>query len=161
LIAELDAADAVVIGTPMHNYTLPSTLKAWIDHVVRVRRSFAITPDGKVGSAVTGRCMWAWSRAGAFRRHGRPAGFPHALPEGGLGHHRLHDLRFTAWKAWPPEAAVRAERERIAVVLDGDFSRAERGFPEGRSGYAHPDFLKKSLENQNRIPRSVPADARR
>jgi FMN-dependent NADH-azoreductase len=66
LIAELDAADAVVIGTPMHNYTLPSTLKAWIDHVVRVRRSFAITPDGKVGCCVTGRCMWAWSRAGAL-----------------------------------------------------------------------------------------------
>jgi hypothetical protein len=47
---------------------------------------------------------------------------------------------------------VRAERERIAVVLDGDFSRAERGFPEGRSGYAHPDFLKKSLEKPKPHP---------
>jgi FMN-dependent NADH-azoreductase len=49
LIRELEAADCVVIATPMHNYTVPSSLKAWIDHVVRVRRSFAITPDGKLG----------------------------------------------------------------------------------------------------------------
>ncbi|RDU96129.1 FMN-dependent NADH-azoreductase [Trinickia dinghuensis] len=49
LIAELDAADVVVIGTPMHNYTAPSSLKAWIDYVVRVGRTFNVTPQGKVG----------------------------------------------------------------------------------------------------------------
>lgn len=50
LIRDLEAADCVVIGTPMHNYTVPSGLKAWIDHVVRVRRTFQPTPQGKVGS---------------------------------------------------------------------------------------------------------------
>ena len=49
LIAELEAADVVVIGTPMNNFTVPSTLKAWIDHIVRIRRSFRSTPAGKVG----------------------------------------------------------------------------------------------------------------
>ena len=49
LIAELDAADIVVIGTPMNNFTVPSTLKAWIDHIVRIRRTFRSTPAGKVG----------------------------------------------------------------------------------------------------------------
>jgi FMN-dependent NADH-azoreductase len=34
LIAELAAADAVVIGVPMYNFSIPSALKAWIDHVV-------------------------------------------------------------------------------------------------------------------------------
>jgi FMN-dependent NADH-azoreductase len=48
LIQELDNADIVVIGTPMHNYTAPSTLKAWIDHVVRVRWTFNVGPGGKV-----------------------------------------------------------------------------------------------------------------
>jgi FMN-dependent NADH-azoreductase len=49
LIAELEAADALVIGTPMHNFTVPATLKAWIDQIVRIHRSFRSTPSGKVG----------------------------------------------------------------------------------------------------------------
>lgn len=49
LIAELEGADVVVIGTPVHNFTVPAALKAWIDHVVRVRRTFNVTPLGKVG----------------------------------------------------------------------------------------------------------------
>lgn len=50
LIKDLETADFVVISTPMHNLSIPSTLKAWIDHVVRVRRTFNITPAGKVGT---------------------------------------------------------------------------------------------------------------
>jgi len=49
LIAELEAADVVVIGTPMNNFTVPSSLKAWIDHIVRIRRTFRSTPAGKIG----------------------------------------------------------------------------------------------------------------
>jgi FMN-dependent NADH-azoreductase len=47
LVQELENADYVVIGTPMHNFTVPSTLKAWIDHVARVRRTFTIGRQGK------------------------------------------------------------------------------------------------------------------
>jgi FMN-dependent NADH-azoreductase len=36
LVAELQAADHIVIGTPMYNFSIPAVLKAWIDHVVRV-----------------------------------------------------------------------------------------------------------------------------
>jgi FMN-dependent NADH-azoreductase len=39
----------VVIGTPMNNFAVPSTLKAWIDHIVRIRRTFRSTPQGKIG----------------------------------------------------------------------------------------------------------------
>lgn len=49
LIDALDAADVLLIATPMHNYTVPSALKAWIDHVVRVGVTFTPTPQGKVG----------------------------------------------------------------------------------------------------------------
>jgi FMN-dependent NADH-azoreductase len=49
LIQELEAADAVVLATPMHNYGPPAVLKAWIDQVVRIRRTFAPTPAGKIG----------------------------------------------------------------------------------------------------------------
>lgn len=36
LVAELKAADHLVIGTPMYNFSIPAVLKAWVDHVVRV-----------------------------------------------------------------------------------------------------------------------------
>jgi FMN-dependent NADH-azoreductase len=49
LIQEVEAADVIVIGTPMYNYTIPSTLKAWIDQILRVDRTMKSTPDGKVG----------------------------------------------------------------------------------------------------------------
>jgi len=49
LIGELEAADFVVIGTPMNNFSVPSTLKSWIDHIVRIRRTFRSTPEGKIG----------------------------------------------------------------------------------------------------------------
>ncbi len=49
LIGELEASDMLVISTPMHNYSVPAPLKAWIDHVVRIRRTFRSTPEGKIG----------------------------------------------------------------------------------------------------------------
>ena len=50
MIGELEAADYVVIGTPMNNFSVPSTLKSWIDHIVRIRRTFRSTPEGKIGT---------------------------------------------------------------------------------------------------------------
>jgi FMN-dependent NADH-azoreductase len=49
LIQELEAADVVVIGTPMHNLTVPSVFKAWIDQILRAGRTFKSTPAGKMG----------------------------------------------------------------------------------------------------------------
>jgi FMN-dependent NADH-azoreductase len=49
LIREVEAADVIVIGTPMHNYSIPSVLKAWIDQILRVDRTMKSTPAGKVG----------------------------------------------------------------------------------------------------------------
>lgn len=49
LIREVEAADVIVIGTPMYNFTIPSTLKAWIDQILRVGRTMKSTPAGKVG----------------------------------------------------------------------------------------------------------------
>jgi FMN-dependent NADH-azoreductase len=49
LIQELEAADVIVIGTPMNNFTVPSVLKAWIDQILRIGRTIMPTPAGKVG----------------------------------------------------------------------------------------------------------------
>jgi FMN-dependent NADH-azoreductase len=46
LIAELKAADDIVIGTPMYNFLIPAILKAYIDHVVRVGITFTMNYEG-------------------------------------------------------------------------------------------------------------------
>ena len=43
LVRELQAADHIVIGTPMYNFSIPAALKAWIDHIVRV--GVTVSPD--------------------------------------------------------------------------------------------------------------------
>lgn len=49
LIRELEAADVVILGTPMNNFTVPSCLKAWLDHVILMGRTLGSGPDGKFG----------------------------------------------------------------------------------------------------------------
>ncbi|MDH6625166.1 FMN-dependent NADH-azoreductase [Streptomyces sp. LBL] len=53
LIEELEQADAVLIGAPMYNFSIPSTLKAWLDNVILIGRT-AMSEDSKVkGTPVT------------------------------------------------------------------------------------------------------------
>lgn len=53
LIEELEQADAVLIGAPMYNFSIPSTLKAWLDNVVLIGRT-AMTEDSRIkGTPVT------------------------------------------------------------------------------------------------------------
>jgi FMN-dependent NADH-azoreductase len=66
LIQELESADFVVIATPMHNVTVPVALKAWIDHVVRARRTFNVTAEGKVGALRDRPVFVAVSSGGRF-----------------------------------------------------------------------------------------------
>lgn len=49
MIGELEQTGSLVISTPMNNFTVPAVLKAWIDQVLRLERTFRSTPAGKVG----------------------------------------------------------------------------------------------------------------
>ena len=66
LIAELRDADCVVIATPMHNFTVPSVLKAWLDHVVRIGVTFNATPEGKIGT-LADRPVYIAVSSGGYR----------------------------------------------------------------------------------------------
>lgn len=48
-IQELESADEIVIGVPMHNFSVPATLKLWIDQVVRAGRTFSYGAGGPKG----------------------------------------------------------------------------------------------------------------
>lgn len=63
---ELLAADIIVIGAPMWNFNIPSVLKAWVDHVARVGRTFAYSAAGPVGLAKGKTAYLALSRAGVY-----------------------------------------------------------------------------------------------
>ncbi|KPP86922.1 FMN-dependent NADH-azoreductase [Erythrobacter sp. HL-111] len=49
LIAELEAADIIVLSTPVYNFGVPASLKAWADLVARAGRTFKYTENGPVG----------------------------------------------------------------------------------------------------------------
>jgi FMN-dependent NADH-azoreductase len=75
LIGQLERADAVVIATPMHNYSVPAVLKAWIDQVVRIHRSFASIPSGKVGT-LRDRPVFVVVASGGWFTGPSPSGAP-------------------------------------------------------------------------------------
>ncbi len=49
LVAELKQADILVIATPIYNFSIPASLKAWIDMVARARKTFRYTDNGPEG----------------------------------------------------------------------------------------------------------------
>ena len=95
LIQELESSDIVVIATPVHNYTVPSALKMWVDHIVRVRRTFDITPNGKVGTLRDRPVFVAVSSGGRYSGvRARQPDFLTPYLEAILGMIGLHDLTF-------------------------------------------------------------------
>ena len=69
---EFLAADTVVIGAPMYNFTLPTQLKAWIDRILVAGKTFRYTATGPEGLAGGKRVIVALARGG-FYNAGSPA----------------------------------------------------------------------------------------
>ena len=72
MLEEFLAADIVVIGAPMYNFTIPSQLKAWIDRILVAGKTFKYGPQGVEGLAGNKRVIVAISRGG-FYGAGTPA----------------------------------------------------------------------------------------
>jgi FMN-dependent NADH-azoreductase len=73
LIAELEQADEYVIGVAMHNFSIPSVLKLWIDQVVRIGRTVAYTESGPLG-ALKNKKTTVLIASGGVYEPGTPAG---------------------------------------------------------------------------------------
>ncbi len=65
LIDELRRADVIVLGLPMYNFGLPSTLKAYFDHVARAGATFRYTEKGAVG-LLTGKKVYVFTARGGL-----------------------------------------------------------------------------------------------
>jgi FMN-dependent NADH-azoreductase len=65
LIDEFLAADCYVFGIPMYNYSVPANFKAYIDQIVRVRRTFVVGADGYEGLVKGKRMLTITTRGGS------------------------------------------------------------------------------------------------
>lgn len=69
LIAELVAADVIVMGAPMYNYGMPAALKGWIDHVARIGKTFSFDlarGDAPIAPILSGKRLAVLSSRGEF-----------------------------------------------------------------------------------------------
>ena len=66
LVSQFLAADVVVVGAPMYNFSVPTQLKAWIDRIAQAGRTFRYTANGPEGLAGGKTVIIASSRGGAY-----------------------------------------------------------------------------------------------
>jgi len=75
LVTQFLAADVVVVGAPMYNFSIPSQLKAWIDRIAQAGRTFTYTATGPKGLAGGKTVIVASTRGGVY-------------PDGGAADHQ-------------------------------------------------------------------------
>ncbi len=117
LIAELFDADMIVVGLPVYNFGMPSTLKAWFDYVSRAGTTFQYTAEGPEGLVKGKKAIIAQARAG---KYDDATGFPYAVPHtrGLLNFIGVNDIEVVTAEglAFGPEAAAAAVAEAKAQI---------------------------------------------
>jgi FMN-dependent NADH-azoreductase len=120
LVSQFLAADVVVVGAPMYNFSVPSQLKAWIDRVAQSGRTFRYTANGPEGLAGGKRVIVLSTRGGQY------AGMPF---ETAMDHQEAY-LRgvFSFFGLLPEIDVVRAER--LAMDRDANLATAKASLDE-------------------------------
>lgn len=115
LVSEFLAADVVVIGAPMYNFSIPSQLKAWIDRVAQKGRTFAYTEKGPVGLAGGKQVIIASSRGGVYSAGAAAAlDFQEAYLRGVLGFLGVTDV--TTVRAEGVNISAEAKAKALAAA---------------------------------------------
>ena len=123
-IAELKAADIVVIGAPMWNFGIPSSLKAWIDHVARAGHTFKYGANGPEGMLDPAKKVIIVSSRGGVYSAGPMAAmdFQEDYLRSVLGFLGLRDISFVRTEGVAlgedaAKSAVQAAESHVAEVL--------------------------------------------
>lgn len=106
LIAELRAADVVVLGLPMYNFGVPSVLKAYFDHVARAGETFRYTEQGPIG-LLTGKTAYVFAARGGVYA-GTPADTQTQYVRHFLGFLGMTDVEFVYAEGLAIDAATKA-----------------------------------------------------
>jgi len=130
LIGELKAADTIVIGAPMYNFSVPTTLRAWFDHVLRAGVTFKYV-DGAVRGLLGGkRVIVIESRGGLYSEGPAQAiDFQEPYLRHLLGFIGITDVTFVRAEkiGYGPEArtaAIEGARAQISEVVDAELAKA-------------------------------------
>jgi FMN-dependent NADH-azoreductase len=122
-IEELFAADTIVIGAPMYNFSIPSQLKAWIDRVVVAGKTFRYGANGAEGLLKNKKVIIASSRGNVYTAGSPAAAFEHheSYLTGVLSFIGLTDVTVVraeglAFGPEAKEAAMLKARENIAAM---------------------------------------------
>jgi FMN-dependent NADH-azoreductase len=122
-IAQLFTADALVLGVPMHNFTVPATFKAWIDQVARHGETFRFVPDGVEGF-LSGRPALVLTARGAYYAEADPASdFQEPYLRKLLGFLGIDEVRFVhvegvALSGETPEALLTAVDSELSAAAE-------------------------------------------
>lgn len=110
------AADVVVIGAPMYNFSIPSTLKAWIDRIAVAGRTFRYTANGPEGLAGGRKVIIASARGGLYA--GSPADFQEPFLRQVFSFIGVEDLVFVRAEgvSLSPEHRARAVADALAQI---------------------------------------------
>lgn len=92
LTEELQAADVLVMAAPMYNFAIPSTLKAWLDHVLRAGVTFKYTDTGPQGLLTGKRAYVLTARGGIYA--GSSADHQEPYLRQVMGFIGIHDVEF-------------------------------------------------------------------
>lgn len=115
LIAEAQAADVIVIGAPMYNFSMPIQLKAWFDAVARAGVTFRYTETGPEGLLKNKKVYVATARGGIY-----PADADPQVPQIRMLLNFLgmteNEFIYSAGLAMGPEAAAKGQAEADAAV---------------------------------------------
>ena len=96
VLGEFLAADVVVVGAPMYNFTLPTQLKAWIDRILVAGKTFRYSATGPEGLAGGKRVIVAMSRGGYYGEANAAAEHVESYLKTVLGFIGVTDLTFIA-----------------------------------------------------------------
>ena len=116
LIAELEAADTLVLGVPIYNFGVPAGFKAWIDLVARARKTFKYTDTGPVGLLEGKKAYVAIASGGT--ESGSAIDFATPYVKHVLGFLGIHDVEIVAADQLMAagDDKVAAAQEKIAAL---------------------------------------------
>jgi len=120
LIAEIKAADVVVLGVPMYNFGVPAQLKNWIDAVTRAKVTFQYTANGPEGLLKGKKVYVALTRGGKYRNTPADSQVPYLKTV--LGFLGMTDVEFVyaeglAMGAEAANGAMASARQQIEDAL--------------------------------------------
>lgn len=130
LISELRSADTIVIGAPMYNFSIPSTLRTWFDHVLRAGETFSYSETGPKGLLEGKRVIVVESRGGLYSEGPAQAlDFQEPYLRQLLGFIGLTDAAFVQAEkiGYGPDAraaAIDGAKARLADLIGRDLSQA-------------------------------------